>query len=99
MESKKFNNFMNRKDEDRMNLKLKRELRAQLYNNRHFAKRARKMFEDKLKSQLEDNNIKIDDNDVDDDKVNSLLNKIKSSVKLSSEESALLLKGLGNFNN
>jgi hypothetical protein len=49
MESKKFNNFINRKDDARVNLKLKRELRVQLYNNRHFAKDARKLLEEKEK--------------------------------------------------
>jgi HD-GYP domain-containing protein (c-di-GMP phosphodiesterase class II) len=49
MESKKFNNFMNRKDDAKVNLKLKRELRVQLYNNRHFAKDAKKLLEDKEK--------------------------------------------------
>jgi DNA-directed RNA polymerase subunit RPC12/RpoP len=49
MESKKFNNFMNRKDDAKVNLKLKRELRVQLYNNRHFAKGAKKLMEEKEK--------------------------------------------------
>jgi hypothetical protein len=49
MESKKFNNFINRKDDEKVNLKLKRELRVQLYNNRHFGKEARKILEEKEK--------------------------------------------------
>jgi hypothetical protein len=64
MESKKFNNFINRKDDDRINLKLKRELRVQLYNNRHFAKDARKMLEEKeraIKKGIKNGEIKSED--------------------------------------
>ena len=49
METKKFNNFINRKDDNRVMVKLKRELRVQLYNNRHFGKLSRKYVERKLK--------------------------------------------------
>jgi hypothetical protein len=72
MESKKFNNFINRKDDEKVNLKLRRELRVQLYNNRHFAKSAKKMLEINAKSIK---NIPIDnaDNDIDDDKLSNIL--------------------------
>lgn len=58
MESKKFNNFINRKDEDKINLKLKRELRVQLYNNRHFAKDMKKMLEEQEKELLKNGDVK-----------------------------------------
>jgi hypothetical protein len=78
MESKKFNNFMNRKDDEKVNLKLKRELRAQLYNNRHFAKGAKKLLEQREK--LIETGIKIEPiaNDAtDEDKLNQIVNGMR----------------------
>jgi hypothetical protein len=85
MESKKFNNFMNRKDDEKVNLKLKRELRVQLYNNRHFAKGARKLIEacekNKKALSMDDANRKDVDalisrlkkGDIDKDTISSIL--------------------------
>jgi DNA-directed RNA polymerase subunit RPC12/RpoP len=92
MESKKFNNFMNRKDDEKVNLKLKRELRVQLYNNRHFAKGAKKLLEECERTKsLSDNNSdreKLDtliqtikDGDVDTRTINELLNVLNKNLK------------------
>jgi hypothetical protein len=78
MESKKFNNFINRKDDEKVNLKLKRELRVQLYNNRHFAKGAKKLLEQREK--LIENGIDIEPlgNDAtDEDKLNQIINGMR----------------------
>jgi hypothetical protein len=91
MESKKFNNFMNRKDDEKVNLKLKRELRVQLYNNRHFAKGAKKLLEECERTKsLSDNNSdreKLDtlirtikDDDVDTNTINELLNVLNKNL-------------------
>jgi hypothetical protein len=71
MESKKFNNFMNRKDDEKVNLKLKRELRVQLYNNRHFAKGAKKLLEECEKTKS------LSDNHSDREKLDTLMKAIK----------------------
>jgi DNA-directed RNA polymerase subunit RPC12/RpoP len=91
MESKKFNNFMNRKDDEKVNLKLKRELRVQLYNNRHFAKGAKKLLEECERTKsLSDNNSdreKLDtlmqtikDGDIDTKTINELLNVLNKNL-------------------
>jgi hypothetical protein len=72
MESKKFNNFMNRKDDEKVNLKLKRELRVQLYNNRHFAKGAKKLLEECEKTKS------LSDDISDKEKIDTLMNAIKN---------------------
>jgi hypothetical protein len=78
MESKKFNNFMNRKDDEKVNLKLKRELRAQLYNNRHFAKGAKKLLEQREKLIETGINIEPIANDAtDEDKLNQIVNGMR----------------------
>jgi predicted SnoaL-like aldol condensation-catalyzing enzyme len=79
MESKKFNNFMNRKDDEKVNLKLKRELRVQLYNNRHFAKGAKKLLEKREK--LIENGMNVDpvSNDAtDDEKLNQVMDGMRN---------------------
>jgi hypothetical protein len=81
MESKKFNNFMNRKDDEKVNLKLKRELRAQLYNNRHFAKDARKLLEEQEKlidKQIEDAR-KSGNNDIMDNPITNAIRLLESN--------------------
>lgn len=42
---KKFNNFYNRKDDQKISSKLQKELRYQFYNNRHMVKETRKTLE------------------------------------------------------
>jgi hypothetical protein len=80
MESKKFNNFINRKDDEKVNLKLKRELRVQLYNNRHFAKDARKFLEEKAKTMSDS----LKDEDIE--KKDKIQNAIEALQNLDSLE-------------
>jgi hypothetical protein len=63
---------MNRKDDEKVNLKLKRELRVQLYNNRHFAKGAKKLLEECEKTKS------LSDNHEEREKLDTLIKTIKN---------------------
>jgi hypothetical protein len=79
IESKKFNNFINRKDDEKVNLKLKRELRVQLYNNRHFAKGTKKLLEQRERLIKTGIDVKpISDDATDDDKLNQLIDALRN---------------------
>ena len=94
MESKKFNNFINRKDDAKVNLKLKRELRVQLYNNSHFAKGAKKLMEEKeklIKRSLQDENK-------DNDEIKQAIELIKNKTleDLDVDQARTILKMFNN---
>jgi hypothetical protein len=95
MESKKFNNFMNRKDDEKVNLKLKRELRVQLYNNRHFAKGAKKLLEEKEK--LIEKSLMDENKDNDEIKQAIELMKHKSLEDLDVDQAKSILKFFNNL--
>jgi hypothetical protein len=96
MESKKFNNFMNRKDDEKVNLKLKRELRVQLYNNRHFGKDARKLLEEQAKTikplLLPETNKRIEESaELSDEDIIEIIQKLRCSNKEKLDEIKSLL--------
>jgi uncharacterized protein YjaZ len=94
IESKKFNNFINRKDDAKVNLKLKRELRVQLYNNRHFAKGAKKLMEEKEK--LIERSLKDENKDNDEIKQAIELMKHKTLEDLDVDQARIILKMFNN---
>jgi hypothetical protein len=94
MESKKFNNFINRKDDAKVNLKLKRELRVQLYNNRHFAKGAKKLMEEKEK--LIQRSLQDENKDNEEIKQAIELMKHKTLEDLDADQARSILKIFNN---